>query len=285
MSGDGLTDEPDTGSATSTTVFTGAPDGVALDVGIALAPGLGLPESVGVDVGLGLADGDGDVGVGVGLADGDGDVGVGLGVDGFGDGGQVEDGAGLALRGFGGSRPVLSCGVSGTSGQPVLFSSRGVPSPASPVVLRGEACGRLLPSAVVLPIGAAVCCSRAIASAPDPIIRTKAAIAPTGRSHAARARGSLRAGTIPVNAARIRPSAGRARPATGPIRPCARPSRRRSQVTASRRRSAAGSVPETIQAAITGRGGVSRARIRPRPSAAGSTESAAARSALRSRSS
>ncbi len=46
-----------------------------------------------------------------------------------------------------------------------------------------------------------------------------------------------------------------------------------------------GSAQETIQAAITGRGGVSRARIRPRPSAAGSIESAAARSALRSRSS
>ena len=136
MSGDGLTDEPDTGPPTSTTVFTDATDGTALEVGIALAPGLGLTDPVGVDVGL--TDGDGDVGVGlgVGLTDGDGDVGVGLGIgDVCGDGGQVEDGAGLALRGFGAGRPVLSCGgVSGASGQPVFFSSRGVPAPVSPLV-------------------------------------------------------------------------------------------------------------------------------------------------------
>ena len=136
LPGVGLTVERDTGSPTSATVFTDAPDGTALDVGTALAPEVGLTEAVGVTVGLGLTDGDGDVGVGVGLTDGDGDVGVGLGVDdGFGDGGQVEDGAGLALRGFGAGRPVLSCGgVSGASGQPVFFSSRGVPAPASPLV-------------------------------------------------------------------------------------------------------------------------------------------------------
>ena len=136
MSGDGLTDEPDTGPPpTSTTVFTDATDGTALEVGIALAPGLGLTDPVGVDVGL--TDGDGDVGVGLGVGLTDGDVGVGLGIgDVCGDGGQVEDGAGLALRGSGaGGRPVLSCGgVSGASGQPVFFSSRGVPAPASPLV-------------------------------------------------------------------------------------------------------------------------------------------------------
>jgi hypothetical protein len=285
--GDGLTDEPDTEPLASTTVFTAAPDGTALDVGIALAPGLGLTEPVGVEVGLGLTDGDGDVGVGLGLTDGDGDVGVGVGLT-DGDGGQVEDGAGLAFGWFGASRPVMSCGgVSGASGQPVFFSSRGVPAPASPPASRAEGCTRLRLTAAVLPAGATGCCSWLIASAPDPIIMTKAAIAPTGRSHAARVRvrGSPRAGMMPVNAAVSRPSAGQVRLTGVPIRPCARPSRRRSQVTASRRRSTAGSVPETIQAAITGRGGVSRARIRPRPSAAGSTESAAARSALRSRSS
>ena len=137
LPGVGLTVERDTGSPTSATVFTDAPDGTALDVGTALAPEVGLTEAVGVTVGLGLTDGDGDVGVGVGLTDGDGDVGVGVGVDdGFVDGGQVEDGAGLALRGFGaGGRPVLSCGpASAASGQPVFFSSRGVPAPASPLV-------------------------------------------------------------------------------------------------------------------------------------------------------
>ena len=186
---------------------------------------------------------------------------------------------------------MLSREVSGASGQPVLFNQVffnwcAPPASAWPPPLPELGCPPLgLSAAVLLPKGVAVCCSWLIASAPEPIITTKAAIAPAARSHVGRVRGSPRADMMPVNAAVIRPSAGWARPATGPIRPCARSSRRRSQGTASRRRSMAGSVQETIQAAITGRGGVSRARIRPRPSAAGSTESAAARSALRSRSS
>jgi hypothetical protein len=291
VAGDGLTAEPVTGPTKSTTVFTDAPDGAALDVGMALAPGLGLTEPVGVDVGL--TDGDGDVGVGVGL--GLTDVGVGLGVglgvrDGCGDGGQVEDGAGLTWCGSGASRLMLSREVSGARGQPVLFNQVffnwcARPASACPPPLRELGYPGLWAVAAAGPRFVAVCCSWLIASAPEPIITTKAAIAPTARSHAGRVRGSPRAGLMPLNAAVIRPSAGWARPATGPIRPCARSSRRRSQGTASRRRSRAGSVQETIQAAITGRGGVSRARIRPRPSAAGSTESAAARSALRSRSS
>jgi hypothetical protein len=269
-------------------VFTDAPDGAALDVGIVLAPGLGLTEPLGD--GLGVTDGDGDVGDGVGdgVTDGDGDVGDGV-ADGFGDGGQVEDGAGLAWRGSGASGPVLSCGVSGASGQVVFFNQvffNWCAVPFSPPPLPELGCPPLEPPiATGLPVGKACCCSWLIASAPEPIITTKAASAPAGRSHAARVRGSPGAGMMPVNGAAIWPSAGRARPATGPIRRYARPRRRRSQVAASRRRSIAGSVPVTIQAAIAGRGGVSRARIRPRPSAAGSTESAAARSALRSRSS
>jgi hypothetical protein len=295
VAGDGLTAEPVTGPRTSATVFTDPPDaaGSPDGVGMSLAPGLGLTEPLGVGVGLTDVGGDVGGGVGVGLTDVGGDVGGGVGVgvtEGFGDGGQVEDGAGLTWCRPGASRPMLSCELGGASGQPVFlnqgfFNRCAPPASACPPPLPELGCPLLGPIAAVLPKVVAVCCSWLMASAPEPIITTKAAIAPAARSHVVRVRGSPRAGIMPVNAAVIRPSTGWAWPATGPIRPRARSSRRRSQGTASRRRSMAGSVQETIQAAITGRGRVSRARIRPRPSAAGSTESAAARSALRSRSS
>jgi hypothetical protein len=275
-------------------VFTdaaGAPDGAALDVGMAVAPGLGL---TGGDVagGLGLTGGDVGVGVGLGLELTGGDVGVG-------DGGQVEDGAGPAGSGIGASRLMLNFESAGASGQPGLFNHgffnwRAPAASARPPPPRTElGCLPLWLDAAARRASVAVCCSWPMASAPEPIITTNAAIAAAGRSQAAARTGSLPlagrigVGAVPVPPNRVPswPRAGRARPATGQIRLCARPSRRRSQGTASRRRSMTGSVQETIQAAITGRGGVSRARIRPRPSAAGSIESAAARSALRSRSS
>ncbi len=282
----------------------GAPDGAALDVGMAVAPGLGL---TGGDVagGLGLTGGDVGVGVGLGLGLTGGDVGVGVGLglglglaEGFGDGGQVEDGAGPAGSGIGASRLMLNFEAGGASGQPGLFNHgffnwRAPAASARPPPRTELGCLPLWLDAAARLASVAVCCSWPMASAPEPIITTNAAIAAAGRSQAAARTGSLPlAGRIGVGAVPVPPNrvpswpiAGRARPATGPIRPCARPSRRRSQGTASRRRSMTGSVQETIQAAITGRGGVSRARIRPRPSAAGSIESAAARSALRSRSS
>jgi hypothetical protein len=290
-------------------VFTdaaGAPDGAALDVGMAVAPGLGL---TGGDVGggLGLTGGDVGGGLGLGLTDPVG-VGVAVGVDvglelglaeGFGDGGQVEDGAGPAGSGIGASRLMLNFESAGASGQPGLFNHgffnwRAPAASARPPPPRTElGCLPLWLDAAARRASVAVCCSWPMASAPEPIITTNAAIAAAGRSQAAARTGSLPlagrigVGAVPVPPNRVPswPRAGRARPATGQIRLCARPSRRRSQGTASRRRSMTGSVQETIQAAITGRGGVSRARIRPRPSAAGSIESAAARSALRSRSS
>src|SRR6266567_3499070 len=93
------------------------------------------------------------------------------------------------------------------------------------------------------------------------------------------------AGPSRANAGPSRANAGPIRPKAGPIRLKAWPIRRCSQLRKGLTRSAAGSAPHIIQAATVGRGAVSRARIRSRPSPAGSTESPAARSARRSRSS
>jgi len=163
-------------------------------------------------------------------------------------------------------------------------------------------------------------CSALIAKAPDPMITATAAIAAAGRSHrgpvlsmpppvrsqasAERSRANAglsganagpslaNAGPSLANAGPSRPNAGpsrantgESRPNAGPIRPKAWQIRRRSQARKGLIRSAAGSASDIIQAAKAGRGPVSRARIRSRPSPAGSTESPAARSARRSRSS
>ncbi len=181
----------------------GAPDGAALDVGMAVAPGLGLSEVGGV--GDGVTGGDDEVGgVGVGLDGGDGEVGgVGVGLDGGDglgdcDGGQVEDGAGPAGSGIGASRLMLNFEAGGASGQPGLFNQgffnwrAPTASASARPPPRTELWRSLLwPIAAVWPASVAVCCSWPMASAPEPIITTNAAIAAAGRSQAAARTGTL----------------------------------------------------------------------------------------------
>jgi hypothetical protein len=101
------------------------------------------------------------------------------------------------------------------------------------------------------------------ASAPDPMISTKAAIAATGRSQ------RYGDGEPPSDAGNSQRTTRESRNerSAGPIR------------------DPAGSEPAAIHAAVAGRGVVIRARMRSKPSPSGSTDSAAARRAWRSRSS
>jgi len=286
--------------------------GAELSAGLGLPDGLGLPVSVGV--GEELGDGGGDVlwlGVGTAL----GDVlwlGTTVGV-------QLPAGLGeiLGLGGIG-----AGVGPAPWSGQKGMNGAAGTilcPLPLTAPRLVWSA----VPWLALRPIdelGAWMCCwSTLIASAPDPMITTKAASAAAGRSHAGREpaaplglsqaaawpaqpragpirldSGPIRSSTGPIRSSTgpMRSNTGPMRSNTGPIRSSAGPTRpdtgvirSRNQVSTGLNRSAVGSVPDIIQAATVGRGDVSRARIRSRPSPAGSTESAAARSAWRSSSS
>jgi hypothetical protein len=286
--------------------------GTELSAGLGLPDGLGLPVSVGV--GEELGDGGDDV-LWLGAGEALGDVpwlGATVGV-------QLPAGLGetLGLGGIGaGVGPAPWSGQKGMNGAgatilcPLPLTAPPPGWPAAPWLV-------LLP---IIELGAWMCCwSTLIASAPDPMITAKAASAAAGRSHAGRElaaplglnqatawpaqpsagpirldSGPIRSNTGPIrpNTGPIRPNTGLMRPNTGLMRSSAGPTRpdtgvirSRNQVSTGLNRSAAGSVPDIIQAVTVGRGDVSRARIRSRPSPAGSTESAAARSAWRSSSS
>jgi len=247
----GLTAEPlgealGSGVAEPVGLAEGVAVGVGLVVRVGLTVGLGLSVGLGLTVGLGLS-------VGLGLT-----VGLGLPV-----GVVVELGlglaAGLVLPGVGVAQfaDALSfpVGLPGEAPFAVGPSASGLPAPDTPALPPSPlAPPPMTPMKGRLRVPDEIACGSVVtARAPAATTKTAVAIAAAGRSHAARC---------------------------GPCAGLGRAGLKSSVTGLSTSRSH--EYPDIIQAACAGRGALSRARIRSRPSAAGSTESAARCSARRS---